>query len=91
MLKVRRTSVNAWIATYLAHGLNGSDDKPNPGRPAQLPSTQQASLKAFVQQKSLYEQGGRLMAKDVSCVIQSKFGMTYKQANTYRLLHQLGF
>lgn len=31
------------------------------------------------------------MAKDVGLFIQSEFGVTFKQANIYRLLHQLGF
>ena len=90
MLKVSRTSVNKWVTTYLSQGLSGLDDKPNPGRPPQLSLAQQASLKAFVQQRSLSEQGGRLMAKDLSHFIQSEFGVTFKQANIYRLLHQLG-
>ena len=91
MLKVSRTSVNKWVTTYLSQGLSGLDDKPNPGRPPQLSLAHQASLKAFVQQRSLSEQGGRLMAKDLSHFIQSEFGVTFKQANIYRLLHQLGF
>ena len=91
MLKVSRTSVNKWVTTYLSQGLSGLDDKPNPGRPPQLSLAQQASLKAFVQQRSLSEQGGRLMAKDLIHFIQSEFGVTVKQANVYRLLHQLGF
>ncbi|GIU06004.1 hypothetical protein TUM4641_16470 [Shewanella morhuae] len=91
ILKVSRTSVNKWVTTYLSQGLSGIDDKPNPGRPPQLSLAQQASLKAFVQQRSFSEQGGRLMAKDLSHFIQSEFGVTFKQANIYRLLHQLGF
>ena len=87
MLKVSRTSVNKWVTTYLSQGLSGLDDKPNPG----LSLAQQASLKAFVQQRSFSEQGGRLMAKDLSHFFQSEFGVTFKQANIYRLLHYLGF
>lgn len=48
MLKVSRTSVNAWVTNYLTHGINGLDDKPNPGRPAQLSAKLQASLKEFI-------------------------------------------
>lgn len=91
MLKVSRTSVNLWISTYLAQGLSGLDDTPNPGLPATLSTEQQAKLKMFVQHQSLSEQGGRLMVKDVGHVIQTEFGVTFKQANIYRLLHQLGF
>ncbi|MCL1164461.1 IS630 family transposase, partial [Shewanella chilikensis] len=91
MLKVSRTSVNKWVTTYLSLGLSGLDDKPNPGRPAKLSSLQLATLKEFVLLKSLSEQGGRLMAKDVGHFIQSEFGVTFKQTNIYRLLHQLGF
>lgn len=73
-------------------GLSGLDDTPNLDHPATLSTAQQAKLKAFVQHQSLSEQGGgRLMAKDVGHFIQTEFGVTFKQANIYRLLHQLGF
>jgi transposase len=72
-------------------GLSGLDDTLNLGRTATLSTAQQAKLKAFVQHQSLSEQGGSLMAKDVGHFIQTEFGVTFKQANIYRLLHQLGF
>ncbi len=53
MLKFSRISVNLWISTYLAQGLSGLDDAPNPGRPATLSIAQQAKLKAFIQHQSL--------------------------------------
>lgn len=92
MLKVSRTSVNRWIATYLAQGLRGLDDTPNPGRPATLSTAQHSkpSSKRSYSTK-VYLNRGRLMAKDVGHFIQSEFGVTFKQANNYRLLHQLGF
>ncbi len=68
-------------------GLSGLDED----RPATLSTAQQTKPKAFVQHQSLSEQGGRLMAKDVGHFIQTEFGVTFKQANIYRLLHQLGF
>ncbi|SUI78333.1 Transposase and inactivated derivatives [Shewanella baltica] len=55
MLRVSRTSVNRWISTYLAQGLSGLDDTPNPGRPSILSTAQQAKLKMFVQHQSLPE------------------------------------
>ena len=36
IFKVSKTSVNLWISTYLAQGLSGLDDTPNPGRSATL-------------------------------------------------------
>jgi transposase len=45
MLKVSRTSVNAWVTHSLTHGISGLDDKHNLGRPAQLSAKQQVSLK----------------------------------------------
>lgn len=72
-------------------GLSGLDDTLNLGRTATLSTAQQAKLKAFVQHQSLSEQGGSLMAKDVGHFIQTEFDVTFKQANIYRLLHQLGF
>ncbi len=65
MLKVSRTSVNRWISTYLAQGLSGLDDTPNPGRPATLSIAQQAKLKAFVQHQSLSELGGRVRSRTI--------------------------
>ena len=79
---INGVGINKWVTTYLSQGLSGLDDKPNPGRPPLLSLAQQASLKAFVQQRSLSEQGGRLMAKDLNHFIQSEFGVTFKQANT---------
>lgn len=90
MFKVCRISVNRWISTYLAQGLSGLDDTANPSRPATLSTVQQAKLKVFVQHQSLSEQGGRLVEKDIGHYIQTAFGVAFKQANIYRLLHQLG-
>ncbi|WP_432654094.1 helix-turn-helix domain-containing protein [Shewanella algae] len=36
LLGVSRTSVNAWVANYLADGRDGLLDKPKSGRPNQL-------------------------------------------------------
>ncbi len=66
MLKVSRASVNKWVTTYLSQGLYRLDDKPNPGRPPQLSLELQATLKAFVQQRSLSEQRGRLMPRELN-------------------------
>jgi transposase len=73
MLKVSRTSVNAWVTHSLTYGISGLDDKHNPGRPAQLSAKQQISLKEFVQRQSLSESGERLMARDVSFLFSLNF------------------
>ncbi|WP_419197923.1 helix-turn-helix domain-containing protein [Pseudomonas aeruginosa] len=36
-LGVARGSVNTWVSNYLAHGLEGLQSKPSPGRPLNRP------------------------------------------------------
>jgi len=42
-LKVSRTSINKWVRTFLAEGLEGLQEKPRTGRPAFLTISQQKS------------------------------------------------
>lgn len=90
-LKVARGSVNKWVSSYLAHGVEGLKDTMNPGRPAKLTSQQLESIKKFVKQSGNSNKGGRLQARDVGDFILNEFNVKYQTRNIYRLLHQLGF
>jgi transposase len=63
MLKVSRTSVNAWVTHYLTHGISGLDDKHNPGRPAQLSAKQQVSLKKICTTSKLVREWRKIDGK----------------------------
>lgn len=89
-LKVSRTSVNKWVKTYLDFGLEGLQEKPHTGRPHQLSTQQLSQLKKFVTDAAIKEHGGRLQAKDVAIYIAQNFGIQYRQANIYRILHDIG-
>ncbi len=91
MLKVSRGSVNKWVALFLDQGLSGLEDKPSPGRPAQLTAVQFEKLAAFIAENSRSSQGGRLIATDIQCYIENNFGVKYQQSNIYRILRELGF
>ena len=91
MLKVSRGSVNKWVALFLQNGLSGLEDKPSPGRPAQLTSVECAKLAAFIAENSRASQGGRLIATDIQRYIENNFGVRYQQSNIYRILRELGF
>lgn len=91
LLGVIRTSVNAWVANYLADGLNGLLDKPKPGRPNQLSPHQLEQLKKFIEKNAIKQDGGRLMAEDIRVYICNDLHVSYSLANVYRLLHALDF
>ncbi len=56
LLGASRTSVNTWVANYLADGLNGLLDKPKPGQPNQL-SHQLEQLKKFIEKNAIKQDG----------------------------------
>lgn len=90
-LKVARGSVNKWVSTYLAHGIDHLKDTANPGRPAKLTPQQLEAVSNFVENSGTSISGGRLQAKDVGEFIFNEFNVEYQSRNIYRLLHLLGF
>ena len=90
-IKVSRTSVNKWISDFLTHGLKGLSEPSRTGRPHKLSSQQLEQLSLFIDEQAVKTGGGRLQASDVHEYIKINFGVNYKQANIYRLLHQQGF
>ena len=65
LLGVSRTSVNAWVANYLADGRDGLLDKLKSGRPNQLSPHQLEQLKKFIEKNAIKQDGGRLIAEDI--------------------------
>nr|WP_326490301.1 helix-turn-helix domain-containing protein [Shewanella chilikensis] len=91
LLGVSRTSVNTWVANYLADGLNGLLDKPKPGQPNQLSPHQLEQLKKFIEKNAIKQDGGRLIAEDIRVYIGNDLHVSYSLTNVYRLLHALDF
>lgn len=88
---VARGSVNDWVKRYLNGGLEALTDKPSPGRPSALSSSQRRQLKKYVEAHAIKTDGGRLIAKDIQQYIRTTFDVSFQLGNVYRLLHQLGF
>ncbi|WP_261873529.1 IS630 family transposase [Vibrio rarus] len=90
-LKVSRTSVNKWVATFLEQGFEGLKDKPRTGRRSYLSSAQKQQLSIFINENSVKPSGGRLTGMDVRSYIEDHFGKTYHLDSVYVLLKKLGF
>ncbi len=90
-IRVSRSSVNRWVSDFLAHGLDGLVEPPRSGRPNKLNQTQLTQLSVYIEKQAIKPAGGRLQAADVHHYIKEQFDVDYKQANVYRLMHQLGF
>jgi transposase len=90
-IKVSHGRVNRWVSNFLAHGLDGLVEPPRSGRPNKLNQAQLTQLSAYVEKQAIKPPGGHLQAADVHLCIREQFDVDYKQANVYRLMHQLGF
>lgn len=90
-LGVARGSVNTWVSNYLAHGLDGLQDKSRPGRTHQLTAVQREQLREFIQHNAVKPDGGRLIAEDVRRYIRDTLQVDYELRNVYRIMHALGF
>ena len=90
-LGVARGSVNTWVSNYLAHGLEGLQSKPSPGRPCQLSVSQREQIAHFIKENAVKKEGGRLIAQDVRQYISDTFQIYYQLRNVYRIMDALGF
>nr|WP_283630420.1 IS630 family transposase [Alteromonas macleodii] len=90
-LGVARGSVNTWVSNYLAHGLEGLQSKPSPGRPCQLSVSQREQIAHFIKENAVKKEGGRLIAQDVRQYISDTFQIDYQLRNVYRIMDALGF
>lgn len=90
-LHISRRTVNDWVKSFYAQGLEGLKEKPRSGRPSRLNETQLAQLSEYIRNNSIKENGGRLNAQALVNYIAHEFKLSYGISNVYRLLHQLGF
>lgn len=90
-LKVSRTSVNKWVQTFLAEGIEELQEKPRIGRPAFLCTQQREQLSQFIKSCAEDSSGGRLTGTDIHAYIVKEFGKYYHPDSIYYLLNQMGF
>ena len=90
-LKISRTSVNNWVSSYLAVGLDGLEARKAKGRIPYLSTKQQKQLGEFIESHSQSKQGGRLTGEKILHYIKTEFGVEYHHNAIYKLLKQLGF
>lgn len=90
-LGVARGSVNTWVSKYLAHGLEGLQSKPHPGRTAFLTEKEQRQVAQFIHLNAVKPEGGRLIGEDIRRYILDNFQVNYTLRNVYKLIHALGF
>ncbi|MCP4325223.1 MAG: IS630 family transposase [Alteromonadales bacterium] len=88
-LNVSRRLVNEWITKYLSGGFDALALKLATGQPSRLNDKQKASIKEYVIEHAVNEQGGRLMGKDIQKYIDETYGVNYCLRNIYRLLKEL--
>lgn len=90
-LGVNRGSVNSWVSSYLTDGLDGLQSKSSTGRPPKLSKEQQQKVAEYVVLNAVKPDGGRMIAEDLRCYIQTTFQINYTLRNIYWLLHSSGF
>jgi len=90
-LKVSRTSVNKWVQTFLAEGLEGLKEKPRTGRPPFLTPEQKEQLAQYIKDRASNTQGGRLIGADIHAYIVKEFSQHYHPDSIYYLLDHMGF
>ncbi|KAA6338837.1 hypothetical protein EZS27_013185 [termite gut metagenome] len=85
-------SICNWVHRYNAEGLSGLIDRPRKGRPCRLSASQQEMVKQAV--LNTPEQYGYHSATWTGAMVMSyianTFGISYKKAQIYNLLHVLG-
>lgn len=91
ILKVSRTSVNAWVANYLSAGLSGLEAKKAKGRACPLSIKQREQLSSYIDKQSRSTKGGRLTGEAIRAYIVEQFQLSYHPNAIYKLLHLLGF
>jgi transposase len=86
-------SICNWVHRYNAEGVEGLKDRPRSGRPPLLNDSQKSELDQLIQGSPL-EHGyptatwtGALVAD----LIKKRFGVEYKKAQVYNILHSLKF
>jgi putative transposase len=93
MYNVSEKAIYNWVHRYNAEGLKGLCDRPHSGRPSRLSITQKEILRQTIKdkpEKEGYPSGTWTGAMAISYIAKT-FGVVYKRAQIYNLLHELGF
>jgi len=86
-------SVCNWVHRYNAEGIDGLKDRPRCGRPPSLDESQKSELDQLIQGSPL-EHGyptATWTGALVGDLIKKRFGVEYKKAQVYNILHSLKF
>ena len=86
-------SICNWVHRYNAEGIDGLKDRPRSGRPPLLNGSQKLELDTIIQSSPL-EYGydtATWTAALVIDIVKKTFGVEYKKAQMYNILHSLGF
>ena len=86
-------SICNWVHRYNTQGVEGLKDRPRSGRPSLLSYSQKSELEQALQSNPLdygYNTATWTGALAIDFV-KTRFGIEYKQAQIYNILHSLGF
>jgi transposase len=87
-----RQTLRDWVIRFNAEGIEGLRDRPRSGRPSWLDDGQLAAFKALVLRGPDPERDGvsSWRAKDLSRIVEDRFGVLYTENGMLRRLHDLG-
>jgi transposase len=93
LYQVSHKSICNWVHRYNQDGVEGLKDKPRSGRPSRLNAVQRSKLRNALGHKpeDFGYSSGVWSGPIVIDYIQKTFGITYKRAQVYNLLHSIGF
>ncbi len=89
-LKLSRTSVNAWVKTYLAKGIDALKSDMSNQNASKMTYAQKQKLYTYIDVVSRSQEGGRLIGKDIQRYIQAEFGIEYHLDHVYKILKGIG-
>ena len=93
LYNVSHKSICNWVHRYNCHGIKGLKDRFRSGRPSRLSEEQQKKLKETIKERpeKFGYSSGVWSGPLVIDYVQNTFGVSYKKAQIYNLLHKLGF
>ena len=93
MYSTSHKSICNWVHRYNAEGIDGLKDRPRNGRPSYLIDSQKSELEQVLQSSPLEHgyQTATWTGALVGDFIKKQFGIEYKKAQIYNILHSLNF
>jgi transposase len=93
LYNVSHKSICNWVHRYNTEGIEGLKDKPRSGRPSRLTAEQFSKLSEVLScsPEDFGYNSGVWSGPLVNDYIQKVFGVTYKRAQVYNLLRDIGF